>query len=203
MSFPIAQGQVAAPLTVRVAPMTQWDLAAVSKVELECFDPPMSLPKIRQLWHLDSRFKWRVLRLQSTADSADLDSETVAYSCYADYDSQGHLLKLGCLKAMRGLGLGRWLLLQVLKEMTVSGMSEVQLEVRKSNAVARRLYLRHGFREDGIQPSGYPDGEDAVLMSIPRLQENSVQQALCQRYEYVQSVQRAGSYLPEDRYGWF
>ena len=203
MSFPIAQGQVDAPLTVRIAHMTWRDLAAVSKVDQECFDPPMSLPKIRQLWRLDSRFKWRVLRLQSTVDSSDLGSETVAYACYADYGSQGHLLKLGCLMSMRGLGLGRWLLLQVLKEMTVSGMSEVQLEVRKSNAVARRLYLQHGFREDGIQPDGYPDGEDAVLMSIPRLLENSVQQALCQRYEYAQSVQMAGDYVPEDRYGWF
>ena len=116
----------------------------------------MSLAKIKNLWHMDKRFKWRVLRVKNDEGFPVPKTNTVAYACYADYGKQAHLLKLGCLKAVRGLGLGRWLLLQVLNEMTATGVREVMLEVRKSNAVARHLYCCHGFQEDGIQPMGYP-----------------------------------------------
>ncbi len=202
MSLQLAQQQAEIPLTVRFAPMTQRDLVAVSRVDLECFDPPMSLPKIRHLWHLDQRFKWRVLRVNDAMGFPVPSPLTVAYACYAHYGRQAHLLKLGCLEAVRGLGLGRWLLLQVLREMMASGVSEVQLEVRDSNAVARHLYRQHGFREDGIQPGGYPDGEDAVLMSIPRLQGETVRQALRRQYRCAQTAQMEGSYALEDRHGW-
>ena len=203
MLVQLAQNQAEAPLTIRFAPMTQRDLVAVSRVDLECFNPPMSLLKIRHLWHLDQRFKWRVLRVNDEMGFPLPSPLTVAYACYADYGGQAHLLKLGCLEAVRGLGLGRWLLLQVLQEMTASGVSEVQLEVRDSNAVARHLYHQHGFREDGIQPRGYPDGEDAVLMSIPQLQGKTVQQALRRQYRFAQAAQTEGSYALEDRHGGF
>ncbi len=191
MSVLLAPPPTAASATVLFASMTQRDLEAVSQVDRECFDPSMSRSRIRYLWHLDRRFKWRVLRVKDVTGL----SCTVAYACYADYGRQAHLLKLGCLAAVRGLGLGRWLLLQILREMTAGGVSEVLLEVRDSNAVARHLYRQHGFQEDGIQPGGYPDGEDAVLMSIPRLQEVTVQQTLYRQYRYAR---RAGCAALED-----
>lgn len=186
------------PLSVSFALMAKHDLAAVSRVEQECFDPPMSLAKIKNLWHMDKRFKWRVLRVKNDEGFPVPKTNTVAYACYADYGKQAHLLKLGCLKAVRGLGLGRWLLLQVLNEMTATGVREVMLEVRKSNAVARHLYRCHGFQEDGIQPMGYPDKEDAVLMSIPQLQERSVLLALGQQTMNARVAQNTGIYVLED-----
>ena len=190
-------------MTIHFAPMARRDLAAVSQVDRECFDPPMSLSQIQRLWYRKQRFNWRVLRVKNEMDFPLPSSLVVAYACYVDHGSQAHLLKLGCLAAVRGLGLGRWLLLQVLREMTRSGVLEVLLEVRESNFVARRLYFQHGFREDGMQPGGYPDGEDAVLMSISQLQGQTVQQALRQQHQCVRIAQTAGSYTLEDRHGGF
>lgn len=198
MSLRPVPDQKAAPLIVSFALMAKRDLAAVSRVERECFDPPMSLSRIKNLWLRDSRFKWRVLRIKNDEGFPVSKTKTVAYACYADYGSQAHLLKLGCLEAVRGLGLGRWLLLQVLNEMTASGVQEVLLEVRESNEAARHLYRSHGFQEDGIQPRGYADNEDAVLMSIPQLQETAVLLAIGQQTRNARAAQKAGIYVLED-----
>ncbi len=201
MAVQLAPRQAEVPLTVRCVPMARRDLRAVSRVDRECFEPPMSLAQIRRLWRLDQQFTWRVLRVEDATRFLLPGFFTVAYACYADYGRQAHLLKLGCLEAVRGLGLGRWLLLQVLREMTAAGVSEVFLEVRDSNAVARHLYRQHGFQEDDIQPGGYPDGEDAVLMSIPRLQASTMRQVLRRQYRCAQDAQTKGRYVLEDRHG--
>jgi ribosomal-protein-alanine N-acetyltransferase len=38
------------------------------------------------------------------------------------------------------------------------------LEVRPSNAAARALYERAGFRDAGLRARYYQDGEDALVM---------------------------------------
>jgi N6-L-threonylcarbamoyladenine synthase len=43
--------------------------------------------------------------------------------------------------------------------------SVVHLEVRASNAVARRLYAGLGFDEVGLRARYYADGDDAVLLT--------------------------------------
>ena len=44
------------------------------------------------------------------------------------------------------------------------------LEVRLSNAAARQLYQRFGFRPVGVRPRYYSDnGEDALIMTTERL----------------------------------
>lgn len=68
----------------------------------------------------------------------------------------------------QGQGLGRLLLTQALEHMRTLGAQRCLLEVRKSNQVARSLYRRLQFHEDGVRPNYYPAAtgrEDAVLMS--------------------------------------
>jgi len=49
-------------------------------------------------------------------------------------------------------------------------MRTATLEVRASNHAAQNLYHKSGFRPCGLQRAYYRDnGEDAVLMSTPRL----------------------------------
>jgi ribosomal protein S18 acetylase RimI-like enzyme len=47
-----------------------------------------------------------------------------------------------------------------------AGAEVVHLEVRASNEAARRFYGELGFDEVGARPRYYPDGEDAVLLSL-------------------------------------
>lgn len=64
-------------------------------------------------------------------------------------------------------GMGSALVSQLLHEARDSGITSVLLEVRPSNAAARRLYEKLGFSEVGRRPDYYREpSEDALLLKI-------------------------------------
>jgi ribosomal-protein-alanine N-acetyltransferase len=66
-------------------------------------------------------------------------------------------------------GLGRELLAAALQRMQRAGVRRCLLEVRVSNAAARRLYESSGFTLDCVRKNYYPTAngrEDALLMSL-------------------------------------
>lgn len=67
---------------------------------------------------------------------------------------------------LRGLGVGRALLVRGLELAQSRGATWASLEVRPSNLPARRLYASLGFVEQGRRPRYYqPEGEDALLLN--------------------------------------
>ena len=67
-----------------------------------------------------------------------------------------------------GQGLGALLLHCVFRLAQRLGCELIQLEVRVSNAAARRLYRSRGFSEDAVRRNFYAHPrEDGVLMSAP------------------------------------
>ena len=71
---------------------------------------------------------------------------------------------VGTVAAAQGRGIGAAQLRWMAAEAAARGASALMLEVRASNAVARRLYARHGFEELHVRRRYYPGGEDAVIM---------------------------------------
>ncbi|MFH1059845.1 MAG: ribosomal protein S18-alanine N-acetyltransferase [Pseudomonadota bacterium] len=66
----------------------------------------------------------------------------------------------------RGRGVARALLGAALAEVKRRGATWASLEVRPSNAAARRLYAGQGFVQVGRRPCYYqPEGEDALLLN--------------------------------------
>ncbi|HTL99331.1 MAG TPA: GNAT family N-acetyltransferase [Holophagaceae bacterium] len=76
---------------------------------------------------------------------------------------EAELLRIAVDPARRGEGLGKALLAACEAELAASGIRELRLEVRVSNAAARALYARAGWRESGLRKAYYRDGEDAAL----------------------------------------
>ena len=69
----------------------------------------------------------------------------------------------------RQRGIGAALVRAVIEKWRASGGTAVLLEVRESNAAARRLYEKCGLRELGRRRGYYEDPpEDAVLMTLGR-----------------------------------
>ena len=66
------------------------------------------------------------------------------------------------------------------------GAAVCTLEVRLSNAAARKLYEAFGFRPVGVRPRYYSDnGEDALIMTTERLdapEMTSLRGRLAERY---------------------
>ncbi len=79
---------------------------------------------------------------------------------------QIHINNLAIRPDLRNRGFGRILLQHVLAEAERLGAKHATLEVRRSNAAARRLYEGAGFLLAGVRPSYYTHPiEDALILS--------------------------------------
>ncbi|MDQ6629753.1 MAG: ribosomal protein S18-alanine N-acetyltransferase [Pseudomonadota bacterium] len=85
-----------------------------------------------------------------------------------------HLLNITVTPLARRRGHARRLLAELAAQGRHDGVATLWLEVRASNEIARKAYLRLGFAEVGVRRRYYPapaDGrEDAIVMSL-RLDE--------------------------------
>ena len=79
---------------------------------------------------------------------------------------QIHINNLAIRPELRSRGLGRLLLARVLEEAEHLGAVHATLEVRRSNAAARRLYEGAGFHLAGVRASYYTHPiEDALILA--------------------------------------
>jgi len=77
-------------------------------------------------------------------------------------------------------GIGRMLMLELMRRAVLMGIDRMTLEVRPSNVVARRLYTALGFKKKGVRKRYYTDNnEDAVIMWIDGLSGSSRGTPVC------------------------
>ena len=96
------------------------------------------------------------------------DDRIDGFVVFSQVLDEASIYSIGVHLAHQRKGLGCLLLESALLKMKHDGATRCHLEVRQSNAVARRLYEGNGFKLDGIRKSYYPTQggrEDALLMS--------------------------------------
>ena len=114
---------------------------------------------------------------------------------------EAHVTTFAVLPAYRRRGLGGRLLWTLMELAVELGATVVTLEVRLSNAAARRLYQRFGFRPVGVRPRYYSDnGEDALIMTtepldLPDMQD--LRRRLAERYAADVLAEDPG-WVPDD-----
>lgn len=82
---------------------------------------------------------------------------------------EAHLLNLSIASAWQRRGHGSTLLLEAMRMARGRGALNVYLEVRPSNAGAKALYSRFGFRQVSVRPGYYPaqaGREDALVLTL-------------------------------------
>ena len=94
----------------------------------------------------------------------DAAGRLVGFICPMQLLDEGHILDVAVDPALRGAGVGRFLVQQVLQDCRFGGASFVSLEVRESNVSAIGLYKKMGFIEVGRRKRYYENGEDALMM---------------------------------------
>lgn len=100
----------------------------------------------------------------------ELDGRVVAMLVGWFIVDEIHIATIATHPEFRNRGIGRNLLLHVLRAAKEEGAVKSFLEVRESNEVAQKMYRDFGFVEDGRRPQYYKDnGEDAILMSLDHL----------------------------------
>lgn len=95
--------------------------------------------------------------------------EIVAYGVMSSGAGEAHILNLCVDQDWQGQGMGQRLLEYFIAQARAGSSETMFLEVRLSNARARRLYQRLGFNEVGLRRNYYPapDGrEDALILAL-------------------------------------
>ncbi|POA99109.1 ribosomal-protein-alanine N-acetyltransferase [Chromobacterium sinusclupearum] len=110
------------------------------------------------------------------------DSLEAGYPCYGLFDEQdalqgfalimrvldeAEILNIVVAREHQGQGLGIQLMQAMLQDLRDDCCRRLFLEVRESNAIARKLYQRCGFHQCGLRKNYYPANpgrEHAILM---------------------------------------
>ncbi|HUE75585.1 MAG TPA: ribosomal protein S18-alanine N-acetyltransferase [Chloroflexota bacterium] len=86
---------------------------------------------------------------------------------------EAHITTIGVLPALRGFGLGEYLLIHTIEVAQQRQAKRVTLEVRVSNEAAQALYRKYTFKEEGVRKRYYSDdGEDALIMWSDRIDDS-------------------------------
>lgn len=91
------------------------------------------------------------------------DDELVGFGGVMIVGAEAHITNLLVDPARRGEGLGRRLIIELMRRAVGQGAKHLTLEVRTGNESARRLYESLGLAPVGIRP-GYYDDDDALVM---------------------------------------
>ena len=151
-----ARQAVVGRMTVSIDTAQKDDVAAISEIERAAFSDPWSARSFRDaLEHPSVYFGC------ARSDAGEVLGYVVAWFV-AD---EGEIANLAVAPEGWGRGIGRALLDAALAEATQRGIESVYLEVRDSNARARRLYQSRGFEEVGRRKGYYRRPvEDAIVL---------------------------------------
>lgn len=137
----------------RIRAASSADLAAVAAIERASFEDPWSLESFRH--HLGDVFL-----------VAERGGQVVGYLVAWRLGPEAEILNVAVATPARREGVARDLLDDALAQLAGAGVARVFLEVRVSNAAARRLYATAGFEEVGRRPGYYHrPREDALVLA--------------------------------------
>ncbi len=146
----------APPLVIREASTD--DVPAVARIERESFSDPWPAASF-----LDLVGRAEVIFLVAEGGNGEVAGYAIVY--VADMDAD--LANIAVRTARRGSGLGRQLLRAAREAARGRGVRVLFLEVRESNAAARRLYSGEGFVEVGRRSRYYVRPvEDALILRL-------------------------------------
>ena len=135
---------------------------------------PADLEAVADLTHRADPFGWTLRNfsdahaLGNTLTVLTVDGVTSGIAAVMHVLDESELLEIAVQPAMQGRGYGKALLAQAIALARRNGAVRMFLEVRESNARARKMYTSFGFEETGRRKNYYPTEngrEDAILMT--------------------------------------
>ena len=142
-------------MEVIIKPLTEEYVDQVCVLEEEAFSMP---------WHRESFLE--MIANENACYLVALVGEEVVASCGLRHIvGEGEITNVVTKSTMRGKGIGRKILLQLLEEGAKMGARDFTLEVRVSNTPAIHLYESLGFVSEGVRKNFYEEPtEDALIM---------------------------------------
>jgi [ribosomal protein S18]-alanine N-acetyltransferase len=133
------------------------DLTGVLEVEQESFTNPWT--RDMYSWELQNRSVCHIFVVRTE------ECRVAGFCAFWLVFDEIHINNLAVRPAFRGRGIGTDLMTHVLAQAQQLGARRATLEVRASNAAARRMYERLGFYVAGTRRSYYSHPvEDALIL---------------------------------------
>ena len=198
------------------------DFAEVHSIDMQSFPHPWSLTTYenelrdrRQSRYIVARISphlpgnhqpaawWQ--RLQASINGTTLPASTddmrlpvVGYAGIWLNLEEGHITAIAVHPDQRGRGIGELLLLGLLDQAYDLGAEQLTLEVRVSNTVAQRLYVKYGFRGHGERKRYYTDnGEDALIMWTDDIRTPEYRERVRELRQLLHTRLQARVYFPK------
>ncbi|MGC4396303.1 ribosomal protein S18-alanine N-acetyltransferase [Hydrogenophaga sp. T2] len=172
--LPLPAQAAAGERAVRFAPMTEADLEAVHAIETRAYGHPWTRKHFRdslQAGHRAVLLLGQVLPGEQPFPVRDDGLCLLGYLVAMRGVDEVHLLNITVAPAHQRQGWARVLMDALALWARGEGAHTLWLEVRQSNAPARRLYERCGFEAVGLRRAYYPlsgtQREDAIVMKLP------------------------------------
>lgn len=147
---------------IRLERLRWWHIAWVLPIEHDLFGAERWTAGM--FWSELAEYESRHY-LAAIDGSTGSGGEIVGYGGLSTYGPDSYVQTLGVRRDWQGAGIGRTLLRALLGEADRREATTTALEVRADNAVAQRLYAKHGFEPVGRRRAYYqPSGIDAVVM---------------------------------------
>ena len=148
---------------IRVDEMQLADIPLVHSIERRSFPTP---------WPENAFYEELTRNRMARYVVARVDDEIAGYAGLWIIVDEGHITTFGVDPGWRRRGVGPRMLLHVADLSRELGATRMTLEVRVSNTAAQALYGKFGFVETGRRTGYYSDdGEDALVMATPRLDD--------------------------------
>lgn len=135
---------------------------------------PADLEAVADLTRRADPFGWTLRNFSDAHASGNtltvltVDGVTSGIAAVMHVLDESELLEIAVQPAMQERGYGKALLAQAIALARRNGAVRMFLEVRESNARARKMYTSFGFEETGRRKNYYPTEngrEDAILMT--------------------------------------
>ena len=139
------------------------DIEEMAMIDEKCFSVP---------WSADAFHRELTKNKIAFYIVAEIGGFVVAYAGLWRVEDEGHITNVAVLPEYRGLHIASALLEVMFDTCAREGIVDYTLEVRRSNAPARLLYEKHGFRNEGVRPGYYQDDKEDALIKWRRGNNN-------------------------------
>ncbi len=100
--------------------------------------------------------------------------DIVGYAGMWVIEDESHVSTIAVHPGYRGRGLGEAMMLHLISIARTRGATRMTLEVREQNEIAQNLYVKLGFKVEGLIPGYYGDtGENAFVMAKDLTEEQA------------------------------
>jgi len=141
-----------------IIPMTADHLDQVAEIEQICFSDPWSRRMLSE--HLENECAATLVALSE-------NGTVLGYAGLLVVLDEGYITNVAVRPEYRRQGIAGELLAVFHRFAEGNKMAFLTLEVRDSNASARALYTKHGFKEVGVRKNYYDHPkEDAIIMTL-------------------------------------